>query len=241
MIKFLTSYIILSAMDYNSILVWDPAIKSKHPNLSIAIGVVSNIKNTEWNPILEEMKQTTVKKILETYTLENIKDESITRSYRDFYWRIGIDPTKIRPAGEALVRRILAKKPFPRISPAVDAYNLASIETFIALSGYDYSKLLFPLTIRFASPQDMFKGIGMSEYEKLKGNEIIVSDRDKIICIYPYRDAELSKINWNTTKILILGYSVPGVNLDKVLSAVQKACENIKAVCGGEIEILEIL
>ncbi|WEU40052.1 MAG: hypothetical protein OdinLCB4_006165 [Candidatus Odinarchaeum yellowstonii] len=228
-------------MNYNNLLTWDQAVKSKHPNLSVVLGVVSNIKNTVWNPILEELKQKTIQRILENYTLENIKEEPTTRSYRDFYWRIGIDPTKIRPAGEALVRRVLSKKPFPRISPAVDAYNLASVETLIALSGYDYNKLLFPLNIRFASPQDMFKGIGMSDYEKLKGNELIVSDKEKIICVYPYRDSELSKIESNTTKILILGYGVPGISLDKVFSAVEKACMNIKTVCGGEIGLIEIL
>ncbi len=228
-------------MDYNTILTWDQNVKSKHPDLSIAAGVVSNIKNSEWNPILEEMKQKIIKRILENYTIDNIKYEPITRCYRDFYWRIGIDPTKIRPAGEALVRRVLSNKPFPRISPAVDAYNLASVETFIALSGYDYSKLSFPLTVRFASNRDVFKGIGMKDYENLNGNEIVVSDKEKIVCVYPYRDSELSKIESNTSRILILGYSVPGVSMDKIVSAVRKACENIKIVCGGVIEKIEIL
>ncbi|MEM2906531.1 MAG: phenylalanine--tRNA ligase beta subunit-related protein [Candidatus Odinarchaeota archaeon] len=228
-------------MNYKSLLIWDSKVKSQHPNLSICACIINNVKNTEHPPILEDIKQTVIKKIHANYTLENIKDESTTRRYRDFYWRLGIDPTKIRPAGEALVRRILANKPFPRISPAVDAYNLASVETLVALSGYDYSKILFPLTVRLASVKDVFQGIGMDKTENLQGNEIVVCDREKIICVYPYRDSELSKIDPQTSKILILGYSVPGLDLDTITRAVQKACENIKLVCGGEIEYIETL
>ena len=33
-----------------------------------------------------------------TYALETLKDEPRLRAYRDFFWRVGVDPTKVRPA-----------------------------------------------------------------------------------------------------------------------------------------------
>ena len=32
-----------------------------------------------------------------TYVLETLKDEPRLRAYRDFFWRVGVDPTKVRP------------------------------------------------------------------------------------------------------------------------------------------------
>jgi phosphoenolpyruvate synthase (EC 2.7.9.2) len=38
-------------------------------------------------------------------SLEGLKEDPVVRAYRDFYWRLGIDPTKVRPSSEALARR----------------------------------------------------------------------------------------------------------------------------------------
>jgi len=50
------------------------------------------------------------------------------RAYRDFYWRIGLDPTKTISSSEALLRRVL-KGEFPTVSVLIDAENIASAET----------------------------------------------------------------------------------------------------------------
>src|SRR5213594_3960082 len=47
-----------------------------------------------------------------TYAPETLKDEPRLRAYRDFFWRVGVDPTKVRPAAEALLRRVIQRKAF---------------------------------------------------------------------------------------------------------------------------------
>ena len=44
------------------------------------------------------MKQEEIRKRIPS--LEQVKDIPILRAYRDFYWKVGTDPTKTRPAGE---------------------------------------------------------------------------------------------------------------------------------------------
>nr|WP_301287551.1 phenylalanine--tRNA ligase beta subunit-related protein [Methanocalculus alkaliphilus] len=63
---------------------------------------------------------------------------------------MGVDPTKTRPAFEALVRRILAGKALPAIKPAVDAYNLRSASSSIPIAAFDAGRLSGDLTMRFA-------------------------------------------------------------------------------------------
>src|SRR4030067_3044100 len=63
---------------------------------------------------LEAYKAEVLARVRASYTLESVKDVPELRAYRDFFWRVGIDPTKTRPAAEALVRRIPGGEAAPR-------------------------------------------------------------------------------------------------------------------------------
>jgi DNA/RNA-binding domain of Phe-tRNA-synthetase-like protein len=65
---------------------------------------------------------------------------------RRLYHSLGIDPSKHRPASEALVRRILQGKEFPLVNTAVDAANLASITHLRPVGLYDLD-LVRPETV----------------------------------------------------------------------------------------------
>ncbi len=56
---------------------------------------------------------------------------------RAMFHRLGVDPTKTRPASEALMRRVLQGKGLPAIHPVVDVCNLASLEHQFSLGLYD--------------------------------------------------------------------------------------------------------
>ena len=87
---------------------------------------------------LKSFKSQVQQKVRESFgSPEQIRDQIIFRAYRDFFWRVGIDPTKTRPASEALTRRIVAGKSLPTINTLVDSYNLASVETFVAIAAFD--------------------------------------------------------------------------------------------------------
>jgi len=144
----------------------------------------------------------------------------IIRAYRDFYWRyLNIDPTKIRPSGEALARRVLQGKDIPRINNLVDAYNLASMRTFIAFGAYDLDEIQLPLYFKIPNPGEEFLGIGMKEPKKLSGKELALYDQKGIIALYPYRDSERTKIRDKTKNVLLITCGVPGISRDKLNEA----------------------
>jgi DNA/RNA-binding domain of Phe-tRNA-synthetase-like protein len=147
----------------------------------------------------------------ERYTPSSLKENHLIRAYRDFYWRIGIDPTKLRPASEALVRRILAGKPLPEINNLVDAYNLASALTLIPMGAYDAGKIRGELRIR-TSRGERFVGIGGKEL--VTKGEIVLSDEEKILSIYPYRDADATKITATTRDAIVVLCGVKGIERD---------------------------
>jgi DNA/RNA-binding domain of Phe-tRNA-synthetase-like protein len=170
------------------------------------------------------------------YALETLKDEPRLRAYRDFFWRVGVDPTKVRPAAEALLRRVIQGKPFPRINTLVDAYNLASAETRVALAAFDQAKLRGDLRMRRSRPGEMFLGIGMDAPVTLTGMEVVCEDSDRLVAIYPYRDAEASKVTADTRDVRFLVCGVPGIPEDALREAATVAAKMVTGFCGGNAQ-----
>ncbi len=152
--------------------------------------------------------------------LESLKDDPIVRAYRDFYWRIGIDPTKTRPASEALARRFLKHQNIPKINNVVDAGNIASVKTLVPIGLYDTTNIAGRLVLRFARNGEQFTDIA-GKMEDLQGNQVVLADEYGILHIFPHRDCQRTMVNTNTTKILIVGCGVPNVPRSKVDAAAE--------------------
>ncbi|MCJ7631489.1 hypothetical protein MUP77_03690 [Candidatus Bathyarchaeota archaeon] len=203
----------------------------KFPDLMVLMREARGIKVSEIDSRLEEFKEDVYTEIRRGFTLEGLKDEPIFRAYRDFFWRMGVDPTKVRPAAEALIRRILGGRSMPRINTVVDAYNLASMTTHIALAAFDTSRLNGDIVIRFADKGEEFLGIGMDKPDILNGGEVGMSDSWRLLAIYPHRDAEYSKITLQTDELIIISCGVPGIQADLLREAAEKAYSFIIMFC----------
>ena len=169
--------------------------------------------------LLERAIKDTVRHIREKYNLSSLRKDPIVRAYRDFYWRIGIDPTKTRPSGEALVRRIL-RGYFPRINPIVDAGNLASAKTLVSIGLYDVSQTCFPCELRISMGGEVFKPIGGRITKLGKGMPILVDSCDKVLHVFPYRDSIDTAVTGDTTSVWVVAAIVPGVPKDLAVEAV---------------------
>lgn len=223
-------------MNSTTSLSIEPSLKKRLPDLEVVVGRIENVTVRASTPELEALKREIAEQARRMYSLDSIKDNPTFRAYRDFFWKIKVDPTKIRPAAEALVRRVVGGKPLPRINSLVDAYNLASIKTEVALAALDAGKLHGNLLMRFASEGEEFLGIGMKKPVKLTGGEVVVSDDEKLVAIYPYRDADASKVTEETRNVLILVCGVPGINEDKLRSAMTVTFDFITRFCEGTVK-----
>jgi len=111
---------------------------------------------------------------------------------------------------------------------------LASIKTGIALAAFDEGKLTGNLLMRFAKKGEKFLGIGMEKPMELEGVEVVISDEEKLVAIYPYRDADCSKVSDETRDILLLMCGVPGIGEEILQKAADVAIEYITRFCGGD-------
>ncbi len=79
---------------------------------------------------------------------------------RRAYKACGKDPSRYRPASEALVRRVLKGEAPPRINPMVDLNTLVSLRTGLACGVYDRTRLRPPFVLRLGTADDIYDGIG---------------------------------------------------------------------------------
>lgn len=212
-----------------------PDAASRFPGLAVAWSAVDGLDvKGAGAPEAAALQSAATEHVRRTRTLDGLKDDPLFRAYRDFYWSVGVDPTKTRPSGEALNRRVLAGNALPSINAFVDAYNAASLGTGVSIGAYDRDRVAGDaLALRLAAPGEPFRGIGEAEPRALAGGEVVLADAARIVNRYPYRDAEETKITTTTRRAVLVACSVPGLPFDAVREAATLATVNVQRACGG--------
>jgi DNA/RNA-binding domain of Phe-tRNA-synthetase-like protein len=214
----------------------DYELAALYPGLRVSCARVEGLTISARDERLEEFKGLVLDRIRKTVgSLDDVKDLPLVRAYRDFFWRVGLDPTKVRPAGEALARRIIGGRGIPTINTFVDSYNLASAETLVPIAAFDLSKVGQDLLMRRARGGEEFLGIGMDSPLALKGVEVVIEDRrdGRLVAVYPYRDAAASKVTERSRDVLLVSCGVPGVDIPKLEEARDLAVDYVLKYCGG--------
>jgi DNA/RNA-binding domain of Phe-tRNA-synthetase-like protein len=116
----------------------------------------------------------------------------------------------------------------------VDAYNLASTKTILPISGFDVDLLNQPFHVRFAKNGETFTGIGMDKPITLTEQMLVLADQKQVLCIYPYRDTDLTKITMQTRNAMIIVYGVPGIDEQVLKEAAETTLDYIRLVSQGK-------
>ncbi len=82
------------------------------------------------------------------------------RSARTLFQSIGVDPTRMRPASEALLRRVVKGGSLPAINSAVDAVNLISLQLLLPIGLYDADQVAGNVELRLGGPGEGYDRIG---------------------------------------------------------------------------------
>lgn len=210
----------------------DKSTNSLRARAYIDYAIVNNIVNYERNPVVYEEIIKIVKKYTSLYTLSTLKDHYMIKVYRNYLWRLGIDPTKTRPSHEALIRRILRYKSFPLINAVVDTGNYVSVKYFVPIGIYDVDKITWPVTIRVSRTGDIFHPIGSEDARDIPEGYPVLADPEKVIHVFPHRDSRLSMISIDTKNILLIVAGVEGVPITTVRKALNELIDYIVQYLG---------
>ena len=181
-------------------------IKNACPQFA-GIAVSATVKNIPYSEELWRKIDEFTVRYREMYTTDSIKDMVTIRATREAYKKCGKDPSRYRPSGEALCRRILRGMPLYQIDTLVDLINLVSIRYGYSIGGFDADKFEGDtLTLGIGKAGEPYEGIGRGELN-IEGMPVY---RDAIGGIgTPTSDNERTKLGLETTRLLAIinGYS----------------------------------
>lgn len=117
--------------------------------------------NSPYSEALWKEIETSCNKFREELTTESLKERASIAATRQVYKACGKDPSRYRPASEALIRRVLQGKELYKVNTLVDLVNLASIVYGYSIGGFDAD--LFDgntLTLGIGREGEPYDGIG---------------------------------------------------------------------------------
>ena len=76
-------------------------------------------------------------------------------------------------------------------------------------------------------------GIGMKKQAVLNGGEPVVTDDERLVAIYPYRDADFSKVALETGKVSLMICGVPNIGAERLEETGALCVEYVTRFCGG--------
>lgn len=168
----------------------------------VGAAVSASVENSEFDAGLWYEIERIGESYCSKYTTETIKLIPGIDATRRVYRTCGKDPSRYRPAAEALIRRILQGKKLYQIDTLVDLVNLASIAFGYSIGGFDADKFVGDtLKLGIGREGEPYEGIGRRMIN-IAGLPVY---RDAVGGVgTPTSDNERTKLSLSTTRILVL-------------------------------------
>lgn len=190
--------------------------------------VEADVVNTTYRKGLWEEIHALEEHFRATLTTESLKQLSGIAATRRIYKACGKDPSRYRPASEALIRRMLQGKELYQIDTLVDLINLASIKFGYSIGGFDASKFVGDtLTLGIGKAGEPYEGIGRGMIN-IEGLPVYRDAQGGVGT--PTSDHERTKITIDTRHLLVLINGYDGneqsvrANAEFIIDLVNRYC-----------------
>ncbi len=172
-----------------------------------------------------------------TLTTETLKQLPGIAATRRVYRACGKDPSRYRPASEALIRRMLQGKELYQIDTLVDLVNLASIRFGYSIGGFDADCFVGDtLTLGVGKAGEPYEGIGRGTIN-IEGLPVY---RDAVGGVgTPTSDHERTKMTLATTHLVVLINGYDG-DEERVRANAEYILRLTEQYCGGHDGRMEI-
>ncbi len=178
-----------------------PEIKEACPGFK-GMALSATISNTPHSEALWQEIERFTADYRSRYTVDTIKDMPSIQATREAYRRCGKDPSRYRPSGEALCRRLLRGLELYKVNTVVDLINLVSIASGYSIGGFDADKIQGNrLLLGIGRVGEPYEGIGRGELN-IEGMPVYRDDVGGIGT--PTSDHERTKLSLETTHLLAI-------------------------------------
>ena len=186
----------------------------------VGVCVEAEVVNTPYSEELWKEIEALGNKFREELTTESLKEMTSIAATRRVYKLCGKDPSRYRPASEALIRRVLQGKELYQRDTLVDLINLASIAFGYSIGGFDADKFVGDtLTLGIGREGEPYEGIGRGMIN-IHGLPVYRDAQGGVGT--PTSDNERTKMMLATTHLLVL---INGYDGDE-----RRVCQNAEYI-----------
>ena len=188
------------------------------------------VVNTPYSNELWKEIETLCNKFRNELTTESLKEITSIAATRRIYRVCGKDPSRYRPASEALIRRVLQGKELYQLNTLVDLVNLASIAYGYSIGGFDADKFEGDtLTLGIGREGEPYEGIGRGTIN-IQGLPVYRDAKGGVGT--PTSDNERTKITDETQHLVVLINGYDGneqrvmENAEYIQALLRKYCQS---------------
>ena len=192
--------------------------------------VEAMVVNTPYNSELWQEIEILGNRYRTTLTTESLKEMTSIAATRRVYKACGKDPSRYRPASEALIRRVLQGKELYQRDTLVDLVNLASIAFGYSIGGFDADKFVGDtLTLGVGREGEPYEGIGRGMIN-IHGLPVYRDAQGGVGT--PTSDHERTKMTIDTRHLVVLINGYDGnekrvrENAEYIQTLLQKYCQS---------------
>lgn len=205
-------------------------IKSVCPTF-VGACIEATVENTPYCKELWEEINALGERYRQELTTETLKNMSGIAATRKVYRMCGKDPSRYRPASEALIRRILKGKELYQKDTLVDLVNLASIAFGYSIGGFDADRFEGnTLTLGIGKADEPYEGIGRGIIN-IEGLPVYRDAKGGVGT--PTSDNERTKMELTTNHLVVLINGYDG-NEEQVRSNAIFIQELLKKYCNSD-------
>ena len=149
---------------------------------------------------------------------------------RGLYKDLGLDPTKVRPSNEALLRRVLKGEALYTVNTLVDALNLCSLRAQLPFGLYDLDRVEPPVVLRRGTPGESYEGIRKGAVN-VEGRPVLVDARGPFG--NPTSDSARTMITTACRRALVIVYAPGRFAPARVQSVLDETSATLTRWSGG--------
>jgi DNA/RNA-binding domain of Phe-tRNA-synthetase-like protein len=150
---------------------------------------------------------------------------------RELYRRTGVDPTKLRPSSEALLRRVLRGEALYRVNSLVDTCNLCSLEFLLPIGLYDRDHVQGAVTVRLGRGGEAYESLGKGVYA-VEGRLALFDEEGPFGS--PTNDSRRTAITEATTACLMVIFAPASYQPERLRQHAAHAAGRLRQFAGAD-------
>ncbi len=200
--------------------------KTTFPGAHLGMLAVENVDNRQHSNALEAYKTTLVERLRAQYDgfdRAALNEMPALAAYKKYYRKFGSTYHVLLQLESLLFKG----RALPQVSPLVDATFAAEMETLLLTASHDLDRLELPITIDVSDGSEEFAQMGGGT-RVLKANDMIMRDRDNVVCSVIYGQDDHSPVTPATRRALFVSYVPAGIEASVVEAHLQALEDNVR-------------